>query len=174
MATGNVFTLTPDLVQLMIDSIDDGIANFGKDCMLVFPPRTTQCPNCVWDSIAKRSRNVYRTGGPQPFGQGQLCPVCGGSGLIQDTNRTLTVRMLVRWQPRNFIYLAGNIQLPYGVCETLGHLSDLPRVAQASVMYVELPMMPVIRARYELNGEMIDTNSIAQGNYFTAPWKRVG
>jgi hypothetical protein len=61
-------------------------------------PSFVDCPNCVWDSINKKSSNVYqssfttpiiifpstdqeRTVGPTPFSEGR-CPVCIGEGQL--------------------------------------------------------------------------------------------
>jgi hypothetical protein len=175
MVIGNVFTLTPDLKQFMADAMDDGIANFGKTCLLVYPQRATQCPNCVWDSLAKKSKNIYKPGGPIPFTTG-LCPVCGGNGLINEVSKTVPIKMIVEWNPKSFLYLipTNTIQMPYGSCETLGYMSDIPSILQSRVMYVELPIVPIIRGRFELASEPTDPHSIAQGLFFRTAWKRIG
>jgi hypothetical protein len=41
-------------------------------------------------------------------------------------------------------------------------------------MIAEIPLAPIIRARFELSGEPVDTNSISEGQTFTAHWKRRG
>jgi hypothetical protein len=167
--------LTPDLVQIMRDGIDDIIQSFGRDCQLVFPGTgIVQCNNCVWDSMTRKSRNIYRTGGPIPFGQGSVCPVCGGKGTITQPEQYKTIHMVLRWNPSDFVLLPGNIEVPFSIVETEGWIRDLPAVLQSRVMIAEIPLAPIIRARFELSGEPVDTNSISEGQTFTAHWKRRG
>jgi hypothetical protein len=175
MAIGNILTLTPDLVQIMADSIDDMINNFGKTCSLVFPGRgAVPCNNCVYDSMRRRSTNVYKTGGPIPFGQGNVCPVCGGKGLIASSEHTRPIKMIMRWNPGDFTLLPGNIEVPFSIVETEGWMFDLPDVLQSRVMIAELPIEGRLKARFELSGEPTDVNSISQGQTWTAHWKRKG
>lgn len=153
----------------------DLINGFGKDCQLVFPGSPMQpCNNCVLDSFTKKSTNVYLTGGPQPFMQGTLCPVCGGKGMRQAPAVTQTIRMIVRWNPSDFKVLPGNIEMPFGEIETEGLMVNLPLVQQSRVMYVDLPVMPVIRARYELSGQPADVHELSPNTTFVVHWKRKG
>lgn len=162
-------------VGIMADAIDDMIAVWGKQCQLIFP-QTGQvfCPNCVWDSMTRRSSNVYKSGGPVPFGQGGFCPVCGGKGVMPPPAKTKTITMIVRWNPGEFLILPGEIEVPYSVCETEGHIADWPSVQQARVMMIETPISGLMRQRFELSGEPIDANSISQGQTFSCHWKRSG
>jgi hypothetical protein len=52
-------------------------------CKLLFKDtKITDCPNCIYDSISRRSSNQYQTGGPLPFVNGQICPYCAGIGSL--------------------------------------------------------------------------------------------
>jgi len=70
------------------------------------------CPNCIWDSINKKSSNIFnasfiapviifsgtdqqRTITPQPFSFGR-CPVCFGEGQLFTENE-LSIPALVNW-----------------------------------------------------------------------------
>lgn len=58
-------------------------------CQLVFEnTRLQDCPNCVYDSISKRSSNQYSIGGPIPFIDGQICPYCAGIGSLSFSNES--------------------------------------------------------------------------------------
>jgi hypothetical protein len=178
MATGDILTLTSDEILIMSDTIDDMIVNFGKDCLLVYPAKQIPCNNCILAPIQGgngfRSTNTYKQGGPIPFITGNLCPVCGGRGMISQAEKTSVVKLLCRWNPADFILLPGSIEVPFSVVETEGLLTDWPRVQQSRVMIVELPIQPYIRARFELSGEPVDVNSIAQAKTFTCHWTRRG
>jgi hypothetical protein len=52
-------------------------------CTLVFEnTKLNDCPNCIYDSISRRSSNQYEIGGPIPFVNGQICPYCNGVGSL--------------------------------------------------------------------------------------------
>jgi hypothetical protein len=175
MLIGTTPLLTPDLAQLMSDGIDDMLASFGKLCKLVFAGTSLQfCSNCVYDSMAHRSTNVYKPGGPKPFGRGQICPVCNGAGTVGPAERYQDVKLICRWNPSDFILLPGNIQVPFSVVETEGSINDLPAVLQSRVILIEIPIQPFIHARFELQGEPVDVNSIVQGKTFVCHWNRKG
>lgn len=151
----------------------------GKRCRLIFDPRKTRCPNCTWDSANRRSAHHHRAGGPQPFPDGSLCPVCGGKGTL-DTAVTEDVVLLCNWNPRTWVALPGlnpanvNVEVPGGMVQTKGFLKDLPKVLQARKMVVQSEVEQVTRFTYALDGEPIDPGNIIQARYFIAMWKRAG
>lgn len=52
-------------------------------CKLVFENTKLQdCPNCIYDTLSRRSSNQYQLGGPLPFINGQICPYCNGAGSL--------------------------------------------------------------------------------------------
>ena len=176
MAIGNIWTLTPDVVQIMYDAIDDMIFNWGKDCQLIFPGPIIPCNNCVFDSIGRRNMNAYRTGGPIPFGQGQVCPVCNGKGTINAPEVTKIIHMVLRWNPAHFAIAnrQTDIQMPFGIIETEGWIKDVPDILQSRVMIAQLPLQPIINARFELFSQPVDPHTFSQGQSFVAHWKRLG
>ncbi len=175
---GNILVLTSDEIGIMSDGIDDMIANFGKDCLLVYPGKKTPCNNCILaptqGGTGFRSTNKYKPGGPIPFPEGTLCPVCGGQGIFALPEKTDIIKLLCRWNPADFMIITGSINVPYSVVETEGLLVDWPKVQQARIMFIELPIQPYIRARFELAGEPVDVNAIAQAKTFTCHWTRRG
>lgn len=169
---GKLFTLSDDIKKIAQDGIDDLIDQLGKDCRLLYPSVQEDCPNCIYDPIANRSTGRYQTGGPQPFPQGTICPVCRGVGkLVSDTSEI--IRMLCQWNPKNYELLAGNIQVPNSVVQTKGYLSDMPKVLKARKMVLETSIEGYQRYTFELWGEPIDQGNIIQGRYFVALWRRV-
>ena len=62
------------------DNIDAVIDTFGKTCRVYYPPKQISCVNCILDPIGNKSANRYLHGGPIPFRNGALCPVCNGVG----------------------------------------------------------------------------------------------
>jgi hypothetical protein len=151
----------------------------GKHCTLAFPPVRVRCPNCGWDNANRRSNSRYKSGGPQPFPVGGLCPVCNGKGSI-DTPVTQDIVLLCNWNPKEWVRLPNfdpsnvNIQIPGGMLQTKGFLADVPRILQSRKLLVETAIQGIVNYTYELDGEPVDSGNIIQGRYFYAMWKRAG
>lgn len=171
---GKIFTLTDDIKQIARDAIDDLIDELGKDCTLLYPPKTVHCANCVFDPIGKKSSGRYLTGGPVFFPVGSLCPLCNGAGTRAEQVSEV-VRFLCAWTPQDFYMpVPRGITVPEGRIQTKGYMTDFPKVMQCVEMIVENPLEPVLRARFKLVGEPVDRSNIIQGRYFVARWERAG
>lgn len=170
---GRIFTITPDLRKVAEDAISDMIDQLGKECLLLYPSVEQPCPNCIYDPTTKRSTGIYKTGGPTPFQNKTICPVCRGNGRLPYESAT-TVTLLCQWNPRQYQNLGGNVQAPYSIVRTKGFLSDLPKVQRAKRMIIELPVTPLIRATFDLASEPVDAGNIVPGKFFTCIWKRSG
>jgi hypothetical protein len=75
--------------QLFNDMINALLENTALTvpCRLVFENTKLQdCPNCIYDPISRKSSNLYQTGGPIPFANGQICPYCIGNGSLSFSN----------------------------------------------------------------------------------------
>jgi RNA polymerase subunit RPABC4/transcription elongation factor Spt4 len=170
---GKIFTLTDDIKQIASDAIDDLIDQLGKDCRLIYPDKVSDCPNCIFNPVTQKSSNKYQSGGPFPFQDGTICPVCHGNGRLQ-SEQTETIKMLCSWNPRQWIILPGNINVPNSMVQTKGYLTDLPKVLRSRKMVLQIPIEPYNKYQFELQGEPIDQGNIIQGRYFIAVWKRSG
>jgi len=53
-------------------------------------------------------------------------------------------------------------------------MQDLPDILQTRKIIVQTEISPAVRLTYELYGEPVDTNNIAQGKFWNATWTRVG
>ena len=139
---GKIFTLTPDITKIASDAIDDLIDQLGKQCTLVYPPVWTVCTNCVFDPVGDKSANRWVSGGPIPFTDGAVCPLCDGAGKRADET-TEVITMLIANQPSHyFAKLPSNIQLPSGRIQTKGYLSDWPKVIRAKEMILQKGIFP--------------------------------
>lgn len=170
---GKIFTLTNDIKQIASDAIDDLIDQLGKQCRLVYSGIKTDCPNCIFDPQSKKSTGIYKAGGPRPFPNRTICPVCRGAGQI-DTTSTEVVTLLCNWNPRDFYIFPINIEQPHSMVQTKGYIKDLPKILRARKMVLEIPIEPYTRYTFDLISEPIDPGNIIQGRYFVAIWKRSG
>jgi hypothetical protein len=83
----NPFTgiITAEFKQIFDDAINALLENTALTvpCTLIFDNTKLQdCPNCIYDSISRKSSNIYEVGGPIPFITGQICPYCNGIGSL--------------------------------------------------------------------------------------------
>lgn len=169
-----LFTLSADVKKIAQDAIDDLIDQLGKDCLLMYPPLPEACVNCELDPIGNKSSNHWTNGGPIPFPNGSICPLCNGSGYhFKETSKS--IKLLIGNSPSEwFVKLPAGLQVPAGTIQTKGYVSDLPDVLQCRKMVVQVSLEPMIRYTYELYGEPIDQGNIVQNRYWVALWNRVG
>jgi hypothetical protein len=155
-------------------ALDDLITELGKACRLVYPPRWVPCGDCIFDAVGNKSSNIWRTGGPVPFGAGTTCPLCNGAGKSsQEVSEVVT--MLCAWDPRDFYVPVPRLDLrvPNGFIQTKGYLTDAPKMSRADHAIFELPLENSLRQTFKLAGEPVDVSNIIQGRYCVATWKRV-
>jgi hypothetical protein len=169
-----LFTLDQEIRDVAQQAITDLIDNLGKNCLLVYPPIWEPCVNCLYDDIGQKSSNHWRGGGPLPFPNGSVCPSCNGQGLhARETIRT--IKLLVSSVPGKFLGgMPLRYQIPDGVITTKGKMADLSDVLQTRKIIVQTELSLAVRMTYELYGEPVDTNNIAQGKFWVATWTRVG
>jgi hypothetical protein len=176
--------ISDDIRKTAADAIDALMApaeegGLGKHCKLVFDPKKTRCPNCFWDAANNRSANHYRPGGPLPFPNGGLCPVCMGKGFTEtEVSRPLV--LLCNWNPKTWLALPGvnpstvNLEVPGGAVQTKGMATDLQAVLQSRKLVLDTPLEGVRRYLFTLAGEPFSPGNIIQGRYFYAVWTRAG
>lgn len=103
--------ITDGLISVYQSRIDAVINQLGKNVLLNFDPERADCPNCSFDMIRGRSRNIYTPGGPRPFARGRQCPYCKGVGFLK-TPVQQCIRCLIRWNPKDAV--------DYGISITRG------------------------------------------------------
>ena len=169
-----LFTLSADVKKIAQDAIDDLIDQLGKDCLLQYPPLPEQCNNCVYDPIGNKSSNHWTNGGPMPFPNNSICPLCNGAGL-HFKEQTKAIKLLIANSPSEwFVKIPAGLQVPSGIIQTKGYITDLPDVLQSRKLIVQISLEPMVRFVYELYGEPIDQGNIVQNRYWVAIWNRIG
>lgn len=164
-------------IDALMAPVEDG--GLGKHCRLLFDSKKTKCPNCGFDAANKRSNNHYKPGGPQPFPDGSLCPVCMGKG-VTEIPVTRDIIMLCNWNAKSWLPMPGidlsnlNLQMPNGAVQTKGWIWDLPYVLQSRRAIIDVNVEAMRRYTFTLAGEPITPGNIIQGRYFVTLWKREG
>lgn len=117
------------LYNNMIDIIlaSDGLTT---PCTLIFDStKTQQCPNCIYDTISKKSSNIYKSGGPINFTNGQTCPYCRGAGITNNTFSETQVYFALLTNAKDFI---GPINEPEIIAQTICSISYIDQIKKCS------------------------------------------
>lgn len=167
----DLFIIDEDIRTLTFDAISTMIHQLGKDCKLIFDPITTQCPNCIFDSVNNTSSGVYNGTGPVSFTR-PPCPVCRGVGTIVEDAVEQTVRFLIDWQPKPWLYLPAGTVVPEGLVQTKGFIEVLPLVIQSNEIIIDPAHALYQNNRFMKWGEPVPTGNIKQNSFFIAFWQR--
>jgi hypothetical protein len=73
---------------------------------------------------------------------------------------------------KNWIGVGGNLNIPDGSIQTVGFLSDLPKILQAKALMVHDNIKDYKELRFERMGEHIPMG-FKQNRYFACMWKRI-
>lgn len=124
--------------EWVADAFIDGPT--GQICTLVFPAIDSECPNCLFDPTTKRSANIYRTGGPYPFTNHTVCPLCDGEGRrTQPSTDTIRLRvyyggMEVNAAMKIMQALPAGFGSPDGLIYIIGYMSDKAKFDRADYL----------------------------------------
>lgn len=139
-----------DLHEWMADAYIDG--ETGRDCILIYPDKWTECDNCYIDTSTNRSSSIYKAGGPAAFPANTICPRCNGEGRSQ-TAVTATIRMRVYWDKSSWVDIGAAIANPTGVAMCIGYIDDLPKLERATRIILNHNVDPVQRLECTREGE---------------------
>jgi hypothetical protein len=169
-----VYVKLPTAVKNFIEqSLTDMIGTdvFGNECILQMPPQPTECSNCVADSIGMKSSNIYIHGGPMPFENGQICPMCHGEYIIQ-SQITQTIIMTVEYKFENFLDIMKKlVRYPQNTIQTRGFTADSPSVRNCISMEHKAALN-IVHYQYKLLGEPILAGKLSD-KFFYAVWERI-
>lgn len=146
-----------DIPQSVFDdyysAVDDFInSNFPCPSTLIYPGKKTDCPNCIYDGIGKKSANIYQSGGPYPFDNGMICPYCNGDGYKLDTP-TEVINLRVYWTKKDWVKSVGNIAIPDGSIMVIGFITDLPKFLKCTEIKISNETAGYIDYKYIRSAE---------------------
>lgn len=165
------FSISSDLLddhEWLTDAIIDDI---GVNCKIVYPPKDSECVNCVFDYNTGRSSDIYKTGGPISFTNFSTCPVCYGVGKLYQ-EQTDTVKLRVYWDVKNWVEVENKIVSPDGTGQIIGYITDLVKVKRAKEIILNSNMQNIQEIRCHLLGEAAPWG-FRKNRYFVAYIKRV-
>jgi len=157
-----------DEADWIIDAFLDGI--IGKNCTLVYPPKSSECTNCVFDLRTGRSSGLYKAGGPYSFIVGDVCPVCGGEGLSLLPQEE-TIKLRVYWSNKDWIRISPPLNIPNALAQVIGYMVDLPKLERAKEVILDSDFDQYKRWRVQRAGEAVPWGF--QRRYFVQFMERI-
>jgi len=138
-------------------------------CSLLYDStRPTACPNCIYDSISKKSSNNYKTDGPIPFTNGQTCPYCLGKGITTSSIAQTETHFVVLTDSKNFIDIANAANTDAQTICSIEYLDQI-RKASKAIFNTNIPELT--------NNIFIRSNEptpigLGDNRYIFTNWKR--
>lgn len=149
-----------------------GANGFGSDCTFIYEQNGSNCPNCGYDPIARRSNGVYNGTGDIPFAYGQMCPICAGAGKTV-AQKTETVTLTTIFNQKDFMQI-GNVSAPVGDMQTISNVTTYPKIK--SVDYIVPKGGDIEDYRQNSYTRMGEPKFVSLGDnrYIITNWKRGG
>lgn len=105
-------------------------SEWAKDCLVVYPPVISSCPNCLLNTMTGTSSGKYNGTGPISFTEGGICPVCNGEGSYK-TETSETIKVLVHYDKASYISAGFQIDIEDGIVMLEGKVSDKEKLIRA-------------------------------------------
>lgn len=147
------------------DVIDSTFTIFGVICQLVSIEKREEIvynPSNNIPSINSINSHRRNTGGTYDV----------GTKTIKETEVLTDIKLKVYWDAKQWVGVTDNIKLPGGDIQTIGFMSDLPKVLNAKQLIVHKGIKEYKEMRFERVGEHIPLG-LRQNRYFACFWKRV-
>ena len=140
-------------------------------CTLIYGGKFSTCANCIYDPIGRKSANRYLSGGPIPFNNGQICPLCHGVGKLM-TETTESMYLMPIWDYKQWINFDINLQSPEGLVQTFSKYVTLPKIKRAQEIIIDTGLQPSVRHRFKRDGEP-NPAGLADSEFIVTMWKRM-
>jgi len=171
-----------DIPEDVFDVFNNGVSamlnsSMAPSCILLYPPRRTECPNCIVNPLTGSSSGRYKSGGPIVFANGQICPYCQGQGFT-NTETTETIKMLIDWEPKPYINILKNpddttVCLPGSIIKIQAAIANINKVRQCVEIRIHQALSDLGYWRYVRKGEPIPYG-LNHNNFFSCLLTRVG
>lgn len=145
-ATVQIPTSIIDIYQGRVDAL---LNQVGKNVTLQFDPIITDCPNCEFDPIRKRSSGHYVAGGPSPFEYGRRCPYCKGKGIIEE-DAELCIKCLIAWNPTNVAKFGISVQKNAEIVKLKTLVDNAPDLQRAKIAIIDRQVIDLVKYKARL------------------------
>jgi hypothetical protein len=157
-------TIPQSLFDKYYDVIDSTFDIFGVTCQLVSLNQATEVTYSPTNNIPEvNSINAHRRNNTN---------YDRGTKSIVETEVLTDIKLKVYWDTKQWIGATDSIQIPNGGIQTIGFMTDLPKVIQAKALIVHKDIKDYKELRFERVGEHIPLG-LKQIRYFACFWKRI-
>jgi hypothetical protein len=146
------------------EGIDYTIERFGVMCQLVSIDKLEETTKNPHNNIPdKNSINAHRIRGTE---------YDRGNKTIREIETVTSIKLKVYWDSKSWINVAGSIQIPDNSIQTIGYMSDLPKILQAKSLIVHEGIKEYKEIKFQRAGEHI-AMGFGQNRYFACFWSRI-
>lgn len=138
--------ITTDMQELHCHAIKHLVETCSVECSYLYGETITECPNCYYDSIGKKSTNKYKPSGPKPF-NGGICPHCNGIG-IKKLEQYDNINLVVIYDQNKWCNKI-KVQTPSNYVATLSLPDTYTTLKKAKEIYVNSDIDQYVRLRYK-------------------------
>ena len=129
--------ITGEIDNLFRENMTSLLDNLGNKStfVIVLPAVFTECPNCIFDPVAKASSGVPKPGAARPFSR--ICPVCRGKGDVGVETKRRIPNTIVTWlvKEENIPTPLGEQRVEHARCKLRVQFASL--VDQASYFLID-------------------------------------
>ena len=100
--------------------------------------KVEDCPNCVYDSMNRRSSNIYQQNPPGPisFTHG-ICPYCNGVGVLK-LNSQETIYLMPIWNSKDWYNLTqSSVNLADISVQTVSKIDTYAKLKRATSIIID-------------------------------------
>jgi hypothetical protein len=165
--------ITPSFKLLHKQMIEAVLADeaLTVPCTLYYSgTKFTECPNCIFDSINKRSTNRYKSGGPVPFSN-SVCPYCQGVGRKASIS-TEPMYLATIWDSKQWILSNPNIKMADISVQTMSVVSTYDNLKRASKVQIDDTIKGYGIADFERVGDP-EPLGLGDNAFVICSWKRI-
>jgi len=142
-----------------------------RECKLIYSnTKMSECPNCIYDVATKKSSGRYKGGGPRPFDNGQICPVCLGYYSIPSENYE-TLYLACIFDSKKFVQYPG-IQTSDIKVQTMSSINTLAKLKKVKEIIIDVGVQPYITLRCQKMAEP-ELMGLGSSAFIIIPWKKV-
>lgn len=151
----SVYNIYFDVIDSTINTI------FGVTCQLVFIEQKEEISNTFNNIPSNPSINAHRKDQDQ-FSR--------GGKTFKETERLEDLKIKVYWDKKSWVHPFGNIVIPDGAIQTIGFMTDLPRVERAKCLIAHKDIKAIKEMRFKRWGRSFPMG-LRQTRYFGCFWE---
>ena len=145
------------------DVVDSTFTIFGVTCQLVYVEKVEEISNTYNNIPSNKSINSHRRRQEQYVRQNKV---------IREVEKIEDIKLKVYWDSKSWIKLGGNLVVPDNSIQTIGKMTDLPKVLRAKELIVHKDIKDYGEIRFERAGAHYPLG-LKQTKYFACFWSRV-